>query len=66
MSGIDPKARKQVNDALINSGSAAVGLMVGTANSSIEKRRMNKEERAKLEAEDKAAKARANATVGTS
>jgi hypothetical protein len=56
MSGIDPNARREVNDALISSGSAAVGQMVDTANSSVEKRRKNKEEREKREAEEKAAK----------
>jgi hypothetical protein len=63
MSGIDPNARKQVNDALISSGSAGVGQIVDTANSSIEKRRKNKEERAKREAEEKAARERADAAV---
>lgn len=33
MSGIDSNARREVNDALISSGSAAIGQMVDTANS---------------------------------
>lgn len=64
MSGIDPNARKEVNDALIDSGAATVGQMVDTANSSIEKRRRNKEEREKREAEEKkASKEKADAAV---
>jgi Cu/Ag efflux pump CusA len=63
MSGIDPNARKEVNDALISSGGAAIGQMVDTANSSVEKRRRNKSEREKREAEEKAAKERADAAV---
>jgi hypothetical protein len=63
MSGIDPNARREVNDALISSGSAAVGQMVDTAHSSVEKRRKNKEEREKREAEEKAAKEKADAAV---
>jgi hypothetical protein len=35
MSSIDPNARKDVNDAIINAGSAAVGQMIDTANSSL-------------------------------
>ncbi|OKL55256.1 hypothetical protein UA08_09477 [Talaromyces atroroseus] len=66
MSGTDPSARKAVNDALINSGSVAVGQIVDTANSSVEKRRKNKEERAKREAEEKAAKEKAEATCSVS
>jgi len=64
MSG-DPNARREVNEALINAGSAAVGQMVDTAHSSIEKRRKNKEEREKREAEEKAAKEKADAAVRT-
>lgn len=60
---INPNARTEVNDALISSGSAAVGQMVDTANSSIEKRRMNKAEREKRDAEEKAAKEKADAAV---
>lgn len=63
MSGTNPNARREVNDALIGSGSATVGQMVDTANSSIEKRRRNKEEREKREAEEKAAKEKADAAV---
>ena len=63
MSGIDPNARREVNNALIGAGSAAVGQMVDTANSSIEKRRKNKEEREKREAEERAAKEKADAAV---
>lgn len=63
MSGTNPNARREVNGALISSGSAAVGQMVDTANSSVEKRRKNKEEREKREAEVKAAKGKADATV---
>lgn len=53
---IDPNARREVNDAIATAGSNAIGQMVNTANSSIEKRRRNKEIRAKREAEEKAAK----------
>ena len=63
MSGTNPNARKEVNDALISSGSAAVGQMVDTANSSIEKRRMNKAERERRDAEEKAAREKADAAV---
>jgi hypothetical protein len=63
MSGTDHNARKAVNDALINAGSAGVGQIVDTANSSVEKRRRNREERAKREAEEKAAKEKADAAV---
>jgi Cu/Ag efflux pump CusA len=63
MSGIDPNARKEVNDALISSGGAAIGQMVDAANSSVEKRRRSKAEREKREAEEKAAKERADAAV---
>lgn len=45
-----------MNDAIASAGSNAIGQMVDTANSSIEKRRRNKEIRAKREAEEKAAK----------
>ncbi|KAK2811693.1 hypothetical protein FQN50_002039 [Emmonsiellopsis sp. PD_5] len=62
MSGIDPKAREEVNNALMNSGSAAVGQMVDTANSSVRKRRMLKEAREKREAEEQAAREKADAT----
>ncbi|PSS12785.1 hypothetical protein M430DRAFT_36053 [Amorphotheca resinae ATCC 22711] len=64
MSGIDPNARREVNDALISSGGAAVGQMVDTAHSSVEKRRRNKKEREKREAEEKAAKEKADAAKG--
>ncbi|KAJ5177113.1 uncharacterized protein N7482_002990 [Penicillium canariense] len=69
MSGIDPKARKAVNNALISSGSAAVGQLVGTAKASSGKHHENKEARErrnaeeKVEAEEKAAKEKANAAV---
>jgi hypothetical protein len=63
MSGNDPNARKAVNNAIVNSESAAVGQIVDTTNSSVEKRRKNKEERAKREAEEKAAKEKADAVV---
>ncbi|GLA56047.1 hypothetical protein CBS63078_11034 [Aspergillus niger] len=63
---IDPNARREVNSALISSGSAAVGQMVDTANSSVEKRRRNKEAREKREAEEKAAsEKRADAAKGS-
>ncbi|KAJ4507462.1 hypothetical protein HRR83_004040 [Exophiala dermatitidis] len=38
-------ARKEVNDAIINSGSNAIGQLVDTANSSKRKREQNKLER---------------------
>ncbi|KAK6814919.1 hypothetical protein RU639_009772 [Aspergillus parasiticus] len=59
MSGTDPidhNARREVSKAIASSGSAAVGQMIDAANSSVEKRRRNKEARAKREAEEKAAK----------
>ncbi|KAJ5178842.1 hypothetical protein N7492_002052 [Penicillium capsulatum] len=64
MSGIDPNARKEVNDAIAGSGSAAIGQMLRTADSSIEKRRRNKEEREKREAEEKAAREKKGSTSG--
>lgn len=63
MSQISPNARKEVNNALTSSGSAAVGQMVDTANSSIEKRRRNKEEKEKRDAAARAAKLKADAAV---
>lgn len=63
MSDIDPNARTEVNNALISSGSAAVGQIVDTANSSVQKRRRNKEEKEKREAAAKAAKQEADAAV---
>jgi hypothetical protein len=70
MSDIDPNARREVNNALISSGSAAVSRMVEAANSSVEKRRHLKEERERGEAEEKAAaekaaKEKADAAVRT-
>ncbi|KAH8432029.1 uncharacterized protein LDX57_009679 [Aspergillus melleus] len=65
MSNTNANARREVNDALISSGSAAVGLMVDTANSSVEKRRKNKEERERRKAERKTAKEMAEAAVRT-
>ncbi|OOO06973.1 hypothetical protein OAory_01091760 [Aspergillus oryzae] len=53
---IDPNARREVSKAIASSGSAAVGRMIDAANSSVEKRRRNKEARAKREVEKKAAK----------
>lgn len=63
MSGIDPNARREVNNALINAGSAAIGQMVDTAHSSVEKRRRNREEREKREAEEKVSREKADAAV---
>jgi hypothetical protein len=63
MSDIDPNARREVNNAIINSGSTVVGDMMKNADSSIEKRRKNKEEREKREAEERAAKEKADAAV---
>lgn len=63
MSGIDPNARKEVNDAIAGSGSAAIGQMLRTADSSVEKRRRNKEEREKRDAEEKAAREKVNTAV---
>jgi hypothetical protein len=65
MSDIDPNARREVNNALISSGSTAVSRMVEAANSSVEKRRNLKEERERGEAEEKAAKEKADAAVRT-
>jgi len=70
MSDVDPNARREVNNALINSGSAVVSQMVKAANSSVEKRRNLKEERERAEAaeraaKEKAAKERADAAVRT-
>lgn len=63
MSGIDPNARRAVNNALINSGSAAVGQMVATANISVEKRRKNKEEREKRDTKKKVSTKKADTAV---
>lgn len=64
MSDIDPEARKEVNTALINSRSAAIGLMVGVVHASVKKRRDLKLEREKHEAaKEKAAKEKANDAV---
>lgn len=63
MSDIDPNARREVNNALISSGSAAVGQMVDTGNSSVEKRKKNKKEKEKREAAARAAKQEADAAV---
>lgn len=63
MSDVDPQARKEVNDALVNAGGAAVGQLVKTAHSSIEKRRKNEEEREAREAADRAAREKADAAV---
>ncbi|CRL19490.1 unnamed protein product [Penicillium camemberti] len=64
MSDIDPNARKEVNNALISSGSAAVGQMVDTGNSSVQKRQRNKEEKERREAAARAAKQEADAAKG--
>jgi hypothetical protein len=53
MYGTDSQARKEVNNAIDNAGGSAVGQMVDTANSSIEKRRKNKEQREQREAEQR-------------
>ncbi|ESZ95860.1 hypothetical protein SBOR_3754 [Sclerotinia borealis F-4128] len=69
MFDIDPKARKEVTTALINSGSAAVGRVVAAAHSSVKKRGDLKLAREKREAkvagktEMKAAKEKKNTTV---
>jgi hypothetical protein len=55
MSDIDPEARREVNNAISNSSSTAIGDMMKNADSSIERRRRNKEAREKREAEEKAA-----------
>ncbi|KAK6387436.1 hypothetical protein LTS17_000704 [Exophiala oligosperma] len=55
-------ARKEVNDAIINSGSNAIGQLVDTANSSKRKREQNKLER---EARERAEREKAErATTG--
>ncbi len=53
MSDIDPEARREVNNAISNSSSTAIGDMMKNADSSIERRRRNKEAREKREAEEK-------------
>jgi hypothetical protein len=63
MSYIDPNARKAVNDAIVSTGAKGVGLIVDTASSSVEKRRQNIAEREKREAEERAAKEKADAAV---
>ncbi|KAJ5041511.1 uncharacterized protein L3040_005096 [Drepanopeziza brunnea f. sp. 'multigermtubi'] len=55
MSGINPKARGEVNDALISAGSDAVGMMVDAANYSLIDRRKNQDEHAKRELAKEAA-----------
>jgi hypothetical protein len=55
---MDPnKARKEVNDAIANSGSATIGQLVDTANSSKRKREQNQREKEarEREAREKAA-----------
>jgi hypothetical protein len=61
MSSTGADARREVNSAIVNTGSKGVGQIVDTGNSSIEKRRKNKEEREKREAEEKAAKEKVDA-----
>lgn len=56
MSDIDPNAWREVTAVIASSGSAAVGQMIDTANSSVEKRRRNKEVWEKREAEKKVIK----------
>lgn len=60
---VDPDARREVNDAIINAGSDAIGQMVGAATSSVEKRRKLAEERERREAARKAAKEKKDAAV---
>ncbi|PWY87427.1 hypothetical protein BO70DRAFT_194361 [Aspergillus heteromorphus CBS 117.55] len=64
MSGINPDARREVNNALISAGGAAVGQMIDTANSSLEKRRRNGRAREERENEEKAARKATNAAGG--
>ncbi|OJI82035.1 hypothetical protein ASPTUDRAFT_45395 [Aspergillus tubingensis CBS 134.48] len=63
MSDINPNARREVTAAIASTGSAAVGQMIDTANSSLEKRRKNREERARREAAEKAVKDKSNDAV---
>jgi membrane protein involved in colicin uptake len=55
MSNIDSEARREVNDAITNSSSTEVGNFIKNTDSSIKKRRKNKEEWEKREAKEKAA-----------
>jgi len=63
---IDPDARKEVNDAIANAGSAAIGQLVDTARSSQRKREENRREKERREAEEAAAAAAAAAQAGSS
>jgi DNA-nicking Smr family endonuclease len=63
MSYINLNAWKAVNDAIVNTGAKGVRQIVSTANSSVKKRRQNKEERKKRKAKEKAAKNKADAAV---
>ncbi|KAH8744698.1 hypothetical protein F5882DRAFT_471791 [Hyaloscypha sp. PMI_1271] len=64
MSDIDPKARREVNAAITNSSSTEVGNFMKNADSSIEKRCKNKEEREKREAKEKATKEKKGGASG--
>ncbi|RMD41225.1 hypothetical protein DV735_g3921, partial [Chaetothyriales sp. CBS 134920] len=48
----DRQARKDVNDAIISTGSAGIGLLVDAGNSSKNKRKQNKEKREQREAQE--------------
>jgi hypothetical protein len=65
MSDIDPEARREVNNAISNSSSTAIGDLMKNADSSIERRRRNKEAREKREAEEKKADAAVRAQPPT-
>lgn len=51
-SDISPEARKDVNDAIINTSSSNIRAMIAASESSFLKRQKNKEEREKREAKD--------------
>ena len=51
MSSADDQARKEVNNAIANAGSAAIGQLVDTATSSKRKREENKADIARREKE---------------
>lgn len=55
------QARREVNNAIISSGSATAGRVVDAGRASQEKRDENRRKKAKMETEDKAAREKAAA-----
>lgn len=63
MPEIDPKARREVNSALANAGSANVSLMIDAANLTAKRSLKTREQRAKENAKEKAANAKEDSAV---